>query len=205
MLARDQAELIVVSLSHPDRQGVSGDPDTPGELQASLGVKRYGEHEDAGPEQEHELHDQLQERLEVAAFDRVVEFRRPGIQANLDRDLRNRERRDQPQTAPVHPFVLRRPEGQGKKEETPEKLPVMAHPLLGTVSVVQLVRLHERGSPGLAEQANPRLSYQCLSPNRRSFRAYPTPKARGQPTERRTRASCCLLSRKPDRHAGIRE
>src|SRR5439155_3728248 len=99
VLARDQAELIVPPLRHPDRQRVSGDPDTPGELQASLGIKRYGEHQDACQEQEHELPDKLQEYFEVAAFDRVVELRRPGIQADLDRNLRNRQGRDQRQTA----------------------------------------------------------------------------------------------------------
>ena len=52
--ARDQAELIVSSLRHPDRQRVLGDPDTPGKFQASLGIERYGEHEDAGQQQEHE-------------------------------------------------------------------------------------------------------------------------------------------------------
>ena len=60
-----------------------------------------------------------QERFEVTAFYRVVKPRRPGIQADLNRNLRNRQGRDQRQTAPVPPFMLRRPEGQGKKDKAP--------------------------------------------------------------------------------------
>ena len=59
------------------------------------------------------VRDQADERFEVTAFYRVVKPRRPGIQADLNRNLRNRQGRDHRQTPAVHPFVLRR-EGAGQ-------------------------------------------------------------------------------------------
>jgi len=183
-VARDQAELIVFSFRHPDRQRGFRDPDAPGELQAPLGIKCYGEHADAGQKQKHERHDLLEERLEVAGFQRVVKPRRPGIQAYLDRNLRNRQGRDQCQAAPVPPFVLRREEGQGKMDETPEKVGVITHPFLGLGAVGGRILRHGLSAPCLAK---------------------PCRKMPGQPTARRTHALCSLLFRKPDRHTGIRE
>ena len=166
MVARDQAELIVPALRHPDRQRVLGYPDTPGELQASLCIKRYGEHEDACQEQQQEGPDQLEERFEVTAFYRVVKPRRPGIQADLDRNLRNRQGRDQCQTAAIHPFVLRRPEGQGKTDKTPEKADVIQHSRLGAGTAGHRILHH--GSARLVPRS---LAARCQNGRKKSEHA----------------------------------
>ncbi len=173
VLAHDQAELIVPSLRHPDRQGVPGDPDAPGELQAPLGIKRYGEHEDACQKQQHEGHDQLEERFEVTALYRVVEPRRPGVQADLDRNLGNRQDCDQRQTAAVHPFVLGRPEGQGEKDEAPEKADGIAYDRRGAGAAGRRILCHGLGSRCLAQpaadaKANTGAMFCCVSKAHRS-------------------------------------
>src|SRR5262249_45723659 len=117
----------------------------------SLGMERYGEHEDACQKQQHEGRDQAQELFEVTAFYRVVKPRRPGIQADLNRNLRNRQGRDHREAAPVPPFVLRREEGQGKKDKTPCKVGVIPHPYFGTGRVGRRDLRHGLSSPCLAQ------------------------------------------------------